>query len=205
MTAGRPLTYDHLRKVKKPNQARFSLCMDSEVADELYDAEVAEAEARQDANIRPNDRQAQIALNDAVTALDDVRDRARKVTVVFVFKSIGRPKFDALLDLHPQTAKQREELRKQGVTAEINYNADSFPQALVAASLIDPELAEEDVKDMFENEAWNSGELTGLFQTALLVNQQRRVVNLGKDLTPTNSSKTNSTTASRSASRTAGS
>src|ERR1035437_5077976 len=180
--AGRPLTYDHLKSRKKPTVSRLPLCLDSDVADKLRTAEVEEVLAREAANERPQDRQEQIKLSDAQDALQAAREAAEQETVVFVFKSIGRPRWDALLDEHPATSKQRDELRKQGVTGDLNYNADTFPQALVAASLTDPALTEDEVNDMFNSEEWNSGELTGLFETALMVNQQRRVVNLRKDI-----------------------
>lgn len=184
----RPVTYDRLKALKKAPTLTVSLCLDSEVADALAEAEqgVQAALAKVSAqNSAPNRR----ALEDARAALDSARDAAREVTVDFRFQALGRARYEKLLLAHPPTPKQKKEAEDEG-RGEPEWDSDAFPQALVAATLIDPELSETEVKSIFDDDdtTWTTSELLMLFNTAMAVNGTTRVVDLGKESGPTGAS-----------------
>lgn len=169
---------DHLKSRKKPVTVRVPIVLDSEIADE-YDAAKSEYDAAKlsfEARATDESRERFITAEEA---LDEVKPRADENTAVFVFRSLGRKPFEDLVELHPPTKDQREKAKKQR-DGEINWNPDTFPQALVAAASQEPEMSEADAKEIWDSEAWNSAELLALFYGALDANQSRRISDLGK-------------------------
>lgn len=89
--------------------------------------------------------------------------RTRDLTITFggedatvSLKAISNKEYDDLLLAHPPTKQQKED-------DEATYNPDSFNPALIAAVLDDPKLTEDEVKALYESEAWSRGELMNLF------------------------------------------
>jgi hypothetical protein len=159
-------TFDHLAK-KAPIVQRALIPLDDEAAQTYAaaKAEVGTAELMQDPE----------RLSTAAAALEAATTALQEASVEVVFRSVGRPRFEALKRQHPPTEQQKAEFKAEyGVDAE--YNTDTFPAALIAASCIQPEMTSEQVESLVEEHGWNAGEFQHLFTLALQVNTQRRAV-----------------------------
>lgn len=209
MTETRPPTWDHLKSQKKPVTVEVPIAFDSEVADELNLAQdqfdekerLYRVASLKDETTMQMLTRLESEREDARAVLEEVKARAAEVTVTFKFRSLGRTAFEELLRDHPPSDTDKEKAKAKGEDPP-NFSFESFPIALVANSCIEPELSIDNVKEMWQSEDWNESELITLFNAAFMVNQTRRVVDLGKGFVKTRSSKQNSRTASRSGSRT---
>lgn len=176
----RPATFDRLRSSKKPTTKVVELVLDPEGADEYgqVSSEVTMLELRLRSN--PEDPDVAAELRDAKDKQAEIRQRLidEEAVVSFTFKSIGREAYDSMLDFHKATKDQRDEARAAG--AQATFNPDTFPPALVSASLAEPKLTVDEVEQLWKDPNWNAAELGLLFNTALEVNSSRRVVDLGK-------------------------
>ena len=124
--------------------------------------------------------------------IDDEIEESRDTEIVFHFKSIGAPAYDKLLN-KPEN-QPSEELKKLGA----DFNPDTFPPAIVAASCIDPEMTLEEALTIYNDPAWNGAELQKLFFGALEVNTELADIPLSKaDTGETLSSRLNSIIASQ--------
>jgi hypothetical protein len=167
---------DRLLSRKKPVTSVVPICMDSGLADDLSRAKLEEAQATEELRMNPGTPSMIRNLEDKRAAVQAAREAAEPEMVYFTFQSLGRKTFDALVDKHPSTPAQKEEARKNGLDDNLQFNIDTFPIAIITACCIDPDLTEDDVKQLWDSDEWNSAELTSLFNAALSVNQQRRVV-----------------------------
>lgn len=78
--------------------------------------------------------------------------------VEFVFAALSSLELDRLQAKYPPTAQQKLE--------GMAWNSQTFPPALVAACLQDPEVSEEEMTEIWQSGAWSTGELGTLFTTA---------------------------------------
>ena len=60
------------------------------------------------------------------------------------------------------------------------FNSDTYPRALIAACIIEPEVTENDCLEWLDDDTWNEAEIEALFTAAMEANTQRRVLDLGK-------------------------
>jgi hypothetical protein len=182
----RPPTYDHLKSHKKPNTTQIRIALNSDVQ-EAFEESVGKLEmARmmtENLPEGPAKNRAAVDLVDAQAAFEKAKADVVKNSVIFKFRSIGRTKYDKLINEHPPTPSQKEEFDqiKDDPTDQLAWNPETFSVALVAASLVEPEFTEAEVKDLWEDENWSQNDLGVLFQTALSANTARSVVDLGKD------------------------
>ena len=126
------------------------------------------------------------------TELDDFTDENPDAVMVFRVRSVGRPMFDALLSEHRPTKEQRDQAATDGVAGDLNWNHDTFPEALVARAVagevvdgefeaFTPDEAAEIVEDMWASDDWSPAETGELFTAAyMLATQRQRVADLGK-------------------------
>lgn len=178
--AERPITYDHLRSRKKAITQKVRIALDSDLAEEYEEAKSKLETARNRVGVRPDNLDFQVALEDALAEVDTLKSRLREESIEFVFKSIGRRKFDDLITAHPPTTEQRRKHKDDGA-GELNWNVDTFPPALIFASLVEPTMEEQEVKELWDSDEWSGAETMSLFLTAMEVNSNRKVVDLGKD------------------------
>lgn len=162
----RPATFDHL-KAKAPLERTVSVVLSDEAVRAWEVASSAYEGAR---------------LAGRVTAeLEATRDEARAAveaaTVTLRFRSIGRRRYDSLVEDHPVSDEGRQRAQDQGAPAP-PYDVETFAPALIAASCVDPVLTVEQVGEIWDE--WNTAELMELWAAALEVCTQRRVVDLGK-------------------------
>lgn len=158
---------------KKPRTEVVTIVLDDEVA-AAYEEAASHLEAARRNGHTP----------EQVTALEKelrkLRASVDEATVRMVFRSIGAKAYDALVDAHPPTDEDHEEIRSVlGTTARAPYHGDSFAPALIGASLAEPVLSADEVQQIWDT--WNREERTQLFNAALSVNSRaRKVSDLGK-------------------------
>jgi hypothetical protein len=201
----RPATADHLKK-KRPATKTVEVVLDPALAVELRDAEHAHTEAERLLEVRPADTDLQAAAWAAAEEVEELRARAadEDAVVAVRFRSIGRVAWDDLLDRHPPTDEQIAEAKRAGLGA-LNFNSETFPPAVVAASLDEPKLSAVEVLAMWDSPDWNQAELQLLFSAALEVNSSRHTLDLGKGSAGTAATGKKSTGAANTASPTASS
>ncbi len=171
----RPATRDHLAK-KKPATKLVEVVIDPDAARAVSDAEQALTAAEARARLAPDDEKAQEAVWAAQEAYDSAKAQAvaDDVVVSLLFRSVGRHAYDELIRAHPPGERQKAE------EPALSFDPDTFPQALVHASLVEPKLSADDVEAIWQSPDWNAAELAMLFAAALEVNNHRATVDLGK-------------------------
>lgn len=164
-------TFDHLAK-KTPLELREWIPLDGS-ASEAFEEAKREYQAAELTD--PTNKEGR--LKAARDKYDAAKEALLDNSVEMVFRSIGRPAYDALLKKHPPTEKQVEEHKKEhGFAPE--YNAETFAPELIAASCVQPEMTAAQVLSLIEDYGWNAGEYSHLFQLAVRVNTSRRVADL---------------------------
>jgi hypothetical protein len=173
----RAATVEDLLTKKKPAERKVELILDGELAERWHEAKTVAllAKLEKERNTNP---QTTSALEEAEEAVDALRPEVEEATVQLTLKAMGRRQYEALMDEHRPTKDQRAKARKQGV--DLVFNEDTFPVALIAASLVSPKMTEDEVAEMAESEAFNAAEWHLLTRTAMDLNQQTKVVALGK-------------------------
>lgn len=83
--------------------------------------------------------------------------------IVLVFRGLSRLEWDRLVDDHPPTPEQVKAAEKDG-TGRPAYNVDTFPGALVSATLEEPNLSPAQAQSWLE--AMSSAETVLVFSTA---------------------------------------
>lgn len=91
---------------------------------------------------------------------DDGEEQELTLTV----RAIGQRDYDALLALHPPTKAQKAD--------GDSYNIETFCPALLARSLVDPVITDEEAIEIWTSDAWSRGELTALFFACVDVNNK---------------------------------
>lgn len=176
----RPATADHLKK-KRPATKTVEIVLDPDLAVELRDAEQAADEAKRRLALRPDDHDLQTAEWAAAETVEALRVRAadEDAVVTVRFRSIGHVAWDELLNRHPPTDEQIAEAKREGL-GPITFNPETYPPAVVAASIDEPKLSVDEVQAMWDSPDWNAAELGMLFAAALEANQSIHRLDLGK-------------------------
>lgn len=173
--SSRPATFDHLKSAKKPLRRTITIFLDDDPVVALAQAQEAYHEAVQKAMPHGLDEAEKTELLEAITT---AQQAVEATSVQMTFESIGRKKYDRLVQLYPPTEAQKKEFAQEyGEGKEPPYDADAFAVALIAASCITPRMTEDEVAEL--RDSWNTAEYVELFTTALEVNTQRRVADLG--------------------------
>lgn len=165
------ITFETLKKRKKPQTEEVPVCMDPKVAEEYARAKERTKIARS-AYAKAPESLKEIKNEELETSLlaeAKVKDRFDDEIVVFKFRAIGREPLDELISEHPPTDEHLAQAKKENV--EIQFNVDSFPPALIAASCTSPKLTEAQAQEIWDSEDWNSAELQRLYAAAMMVNQ----------------------------------
>ncbi len=145
------LSIEDILAKKKGVQKTVYIQIDGTMAGELEDLRERYVQAQID-DERSNEPDRAPAIK---AELEDMLEAAEETNIAFTFKAIGRARYDALVEGHKPNAKQQ----KDGA----QFNPETFPQALVAASCVDPEISKDQVDEMWASEEWGPGELLKLF------------------------------------------
>jgi hypothetical protein len=179
-----PLTLDHLQSKKKPVIRRAWICLDSEIAEEHEEAKQRLANLRARHRITKPEEKAVLAnLSTKIAEAEkeelELAAKRRAVSVAMKFKSIGRSKLDKLITNNPPTGQQLEDVTKAGKdSSQLLWNPETFAPLLIAAASFEPVMTEQEVKDMAEDDKWNSGEFGEMFSAALEANTRHLGVNI---------------------------
>lgn len=199
----RPATFDHLRSKKKPLVRTTYVVLDPDMVERFEEARTAVDVAQIRSNSDPKDAQRKLDLQAAKDAFEALRMELEETDAVVkvTFRGIGRKTYDDLIQDHPPTLEQLAKAKKDG-HSDLAFNLDTFPPAIVAASMVEPTLTLEQVQEIWDSDEWNQVELGELFNSAMQVNGTRRTVDLGKDSPLIGSSAPKSGTARNRGSRT---
>lgn len=99
---------------------------------------------------KPREKTVEVELPDA----DGSTEKAE-----LLFRSIGSKEYDDLVTKFPPTNVQK----RDGAT----YNIDRFAPALLSAVCVDPQMTEDEAKEIWTSPEWNRGELFNLFREAV--------------------------------------
>lgn len=80
------------------------------------------------------------------------------------YKAIGAQEYDKLVSKHPPTADQRVE--------GASFNIDTFGPALISRVCVDPEMSENDAREIWQSPEWSRGDLMVLFRKAVELNNR---------------------------------
>lgn len=84
--------------------------------------------------------------------------------VKLTFQALGAKEYDKLVSKYPPKAEQRVE--------GASFDIDNFAPALIAKVSVDPEMSEEDAKEIWESPEWSRGDLMVLFRKAVELNNR---------------------------------
>ena len=155
-----PLSFAEIQAKKTAVTKKTEIQIDGEIAIELeaLNDELIDAKRFDRHNNKANTEPAVQKKIDKLTA------KASKTLITFEFKSIGRLAYDKLVGEHPPLAKHKKE--------NAQFNSETFPPALIAATVVSPEMTLEQATDMFNDPNWNGSELLKLFYAAYGVNNE---------------------------------
>jgi len=159
-TFDKPTTMAEILAAKKRIVKTVQIQLDSGIALRLEELQEQRAQA-----VRDDRRMNRNPLAPGIERqIEELTEQARDTVVEFKFGSIGRAAFEKLMRAH----KPDQEDKKEGSV----FNTKTFPPILVAATSIEPEINEEQAKQMFNSPEWNQGELLKLFTAAMLANSE---------------------------------
>lgn len=181
-TGTRPVTYDHLKAQKKPQMLTCRIATDADIADAYAEAEQRREFSQMALRGNPSDEKVIEETTKADADFKKAKDAVLKNSIKFTFRAIGRKRYNALVNEHPPTEEQKQKATDNGDDPDdLEWDTDKFPPALMALSIVEPELTEAEVHELWDSDDWNAVELMNMFYTAYQVNTARGVVNLGKD------------------------
>lgn len=97
----------------------------------------------------------------ATKTIDVVIDSDTGDSVELTFGAVPGAVYDLLLAAAPPSPADRKQ--------NVPYNLAKFAPTLIAASLVDPQITEEEAYELWDNDNWNRGERMILFSTAVEV------------------------------------
>lgn len=166
----RSATFDDLLK-KAQREKTITVYLDDDLARRVEELE---------------QRERILSVNDPDSELPAVRDDLAQArlelaehAVEMRFRGISKMQMDRLIRRYPATDDQRKEWRRNGLDGSPPYDFDKYRPALVAATLVEPHLSEDEVLELWDS--WNSGDTSLLFDAAADVCLFRRDVDIPKD------------------------
>lgn len=170
---------------KKPQQRTISVCLDPAVGTTFAAARAAHQRAQHLSDEKPDDPGLAGAASDARAAYDEALDAVRDKLVHLTFQAIDPQALDELKSQHRPTSTQQTDARKRK-DPDPEWNVDTFPPALIAASCILVEgpsekqdgISVEDAVKLWSSPSYNESERAAIFNKAL--EAQLIVVQLGE-------------------------
>jgi hypothetical protein len=178
----RPPTFDHLKSMKKPVTRTLHLCLDSELGEEYSEAKQALRYAEMEVQSGTMDENgAQARFKEAQDRYNKAEQAATERSVKFVFRNIGRKRYEEILLDNQPTDAQKEKVEAMGQDPDnLEWDPDQFPPKLIAASMAEPDFTEEQILEIWNDPDWSPAELGALFSTAQQVQFYASVIDLGK-------------------------
>lgn len=184
MPANKPPTLDHLKSKKKPVERSVRLVDDQELRQEFLDTvhEMEQAKLRSEA--KPTDEGLKAIHERLRSETDELEQKVLEASIKFKFRSLGYKRYDELVAEHLITEEQIHELVAAGQLPEdgskdLQWNPQTFPTALIAHCMVEPEGTPDDILEWLEDGSFNGSEIQELFATAMAVNVSASRVQLG--------------------------
>lgn len=164
-----------VRARKRPARTTIAIGLDPDAVEEMATATAAARRARTAADAQQDSADVEARAVAAEAHLDDVRTSLVEAGRVaqFTLEAIPRPVWDELLAQHPHP---------DGPDAG-DYNRDTWPPAVIAAGVVDPDLSLDDATELWAE--WSDGECGLLLNQITQLTRRTNVVDLGKGSTPT--------------------
>lgn len=144
----------------QPTATRTSICLDSRLTLEIERLEaVLTVALKQDDQSNEPDKAPAIA-----DRILELQAQAQAADVEFVFEGLGRRAYTDLVRQHPPTDEQKKLAEAAGGSAQ--WNAETFPPALLAASCSSVDGADEAWWAQ-RWETWTTGQITRLWNSCL--------------------------------------
>jgi hypothetical protein len=181
-TRTRKQPQDRLKKRSRPTK-KLAVYLDEEASAEVAFLEPEVKRAR--ALLHPdNDRLTELA--EQLKEAEAKRDASREI---LTFQAVGRKTYRKLMDQHPPTEEQIAEFVEHQAKApddqrlpgsEPEFNPETFPLALIHATLVSPRFESiDELEEMLDE--WTEMEFMQLWMTAMAVCGTSRVHTWGKD------------------------
>lgn len=180
---------DRLAGKKNPVIRTAYIINDHEVAEQLADAEYREGLLVLQLGADPGNEDLRTKHAETEATVASLREQIKNSSLRFVFRSIGRDRFDKLVAEHPMTDEIRQDIlgqiQRENPGQEVNadalpsYNPYTLAPALCKAALVSPVEATDDIVGYWDDPDWNSAELASLFSAALDANTTRRILRSG--------------------------
>jgi len=168
MSAKPKLNAKALIRRRKPRTLEYRVCVDPDLV-RGYEAAVAE---RESARSGPRDSLAAGGMPDGLQQrIADLLAQVEANTIPLTFKALPRPEFRKLRDSHPPK-KDADGNFVRLVDARLGVDADGFGEPLVRASLVSPELDDEDLTVLI-NEVLTDGQWDDLFTRVWNLNEEK--------------------------------
>jgi hypothetical protein len=84
--------------------------------------------------------------------------------VTLKYQAIGMRAYDKLVAKHPPKPDQRAE--------GSSFDMDTFAPALISACSVDPEITQEEAKEIWNSDDWSRGDVMVLFRNAVELNNR---------------------------------
>lgn len=161
------LSLDEILEQKRKVTVSVAVPLDPGLQDKLDRARLAEAEAAKALSLRDGDKGRQAVLAAAKAAVDQAETAFEDGSAVFVFEGLSREDWERLLDDHRPKEHQRSRARREGTSEFLNWDPDTFPPALIAATLVDPPgITLDKARELWESDRFNRSELEAIFSGA---------------------------------------
>lgn len=97
--------------------------------------------------------------------LEEVEEEIAEARQPFVFQSIGRKAYSALLDeFKPRDGNAEDK--------DVGFNVEEFPAHLIALSSHDPEISLKQAREIWDSDDWSDAETTQLLAAAVVANKE---------------------------------
>lgn len=106
------------------------------------------------------------------SATEDWLRRMDEDSVMIIMQSVGRRRYDQLIQAHPPTDAQMDDAEKKKVDPP-SYNIETFTPALLTETIVEPQMTSDQIQVLFDD--WGTGEIMRLFFAALEVNTGSKV------------------------------
>ena len=166
---------DHLPSRKRRRQKTLRFVTDWEAKDRLDELD-REIQVKRFSSNPSVQEQAKKLEDERV----DLEAQVKKTSIKIVVQSMGRRAYEDLLGEHPPTTAQVEDFKKQGGRGQLPFNTDTYPMALIMASLTEPEPTDE-VKEWLDGDDWTAGEIQEIFTACVSINSENNILELGKE------------------------
>lgn len=186
-----PSALDRLRDRKKANHRDVPICTDSQLIARQEELTGKLQRLKTRLKISNSDERLQTEISDAEDELAELGDEILRASEWIRIKALAPNDYEELIEEHKPTKDQLREARKiHGPRASLQWNTDTFPNALLAASAYvltvsgydgqtgrpifagsEEQLTVEFLKEMREDGAWSSGEIAMLLNTATAINE----------------------------------